>query len=103
MKTPNFTIICPKAIFFFLSKNRALGSWRGGTEGWRCLATDIGRNATADGIPGPAEGGVKHSTIPDLSGLVSTPVGLTDLKQASLSSWKPTQIGKIWQPGPNVI
>ena len=26
-----------------------------------------------------------------------------DLKQVSLSSWKPTGIGEIWQPGPDVI
>jgi len=59
VKTPNFTIICPEAVFFFfLFKNRALGSGRGWTEGWRCLATDIGRNATTDGIPGPPKGGV---------------------------------------------
>jgi len=53
VKTPDFTVICPKATFFVLPKHRALGSWRGRAEGWRCLATDVGRNATADGIPPP--------------------------------------------------
>ena len=59
-----------------------------------------------------------------LSRLVSTPVGLTDLceddlnyfydncfdyhdsndlKQPSLSPWKPPRVGEIWKPRPNVV
>ena len=57
-----------------------------------------------------------------LSRLVSTPVGLTDLcedenlnnfydncfdfndlKQPSLSPWKPPRVGEIWEPRPNVV